>query len=239
MWIIYYCHLTEWVVGPRLTVKVGLTVRQIHLKNIIYLWVQNIHTCPLCKTMHHIITSTKHPKMAYLESAFIYNLGSTIFELTFSTFTYFCLPMYFLIQVIVIVARYELKPCDCGAHSVWLDKDKSCPNMISLEKWMILTPLQNFPNNARDLGKILLWMVAQSAKSAHSGHTGRILPLVRNESFRTKFSRSFDILIFSCVLSLAKNNSSHLTERDNVFSPLTIMSPSYLQHQRFALWYTN
>ena len=81
--------------------------------------------------MHHIITSTKHPKMAYLESAFIYNLGSTIFELTFSTFTYFCLPMYFLIQVIVIVARYELKPCDCGAHSVRLDKNRQMSKKVA------------------------------------------------------------------------------------------------------------
>ena len=34
--------------------------------------------------------------------------------------------------------------------------------MISLEKWMILTPLQKLPNNEGGLGK----------KIAQSGHTG-------------------------------------------------------------------
>ena len=32
---------------------------------------------------------------------------------------------------------------------------KSCPKMISLEKWWILTPLQKFPKNVGDLGKII------------------------------------------------------------------------------------
>ena len=29
---------------------------------------------------------------------------------------------------------------------------KSCPKMISLEKWKILTPLQKMPKNVGDLG---------------------------------------------------------------------------------------
>ena len=33
---------------------------------------------------------------------------------------------------------------------------KSCPNKISLEKWMILTPLQKLPNNVGNLGKIIV-----------------------------------------------------------------------------------
>ena len=33
---------------------------------------------------------------------------------------------------------------------------KSCPNMISLEKLKILTPLQKLPKNVGDLGKIIV-----------------------------------------------------------------------------------
>ena len=33
---------------------------------------------------------------------------------------------------------------------------KSCPKMISLEKWMILTPLQKLPKNVGDLGKFIV-----------------------------------------------------------------------------------
>ena len=33
---------------------------------------------PLCKTTRHLITSTKRPKMAYVESAFTYNLESSV-----------------------------------------------------------------------------------------------------------------------------------------------------------------
>ena len=33
---------------------------------------------------------------------------------------------------------------------------KSCPKMISLEKWMILTPLQKLSNNVGNLGKIIV-----------------------------------------------------------------------------------
>ena len=44
--------------------------------------------------------------------------------------------------------------------SVWPDKNctnvyKSCPKMISLDKWMILTPLQKLPKNVGDLGKLI------------------------------------------------------------------------------------
>ena len=42
---------------------------------------------------------------------------------------------------------------------------KSYPKIISLEKWMILTPLQKLPKNVGDLGKLIvaqsLWKVAQ------------------------------------------------------------------------------
>ena len=33
---------------------------------------------------------------------------------------------------------------------------KSCPKMISLEKWLILTPLQKLPKNVGDLGKLIV-----------------------------------------------------------------------------------
>ena len=33
---------------------------------------------------------------------------------------------------------------------------KSCLKMISLEKWLILTPLQKLPKNVRDLGKLIV-----------------------------------------------------------------------------------
>ena len=42
---------------------------------------------------------------------------------------------------------------------------KSCPKMISLEKRLILTPLQKLLKNVRDLGKLI---VADGFKSRHS-----------------------------------------------------------------------
>ena len=47
--------------------------------------------------------------------------------------------------------------------------------MISLEKWMILTPLQKLPNNVSDLGKIIdttcLECLPKKQKIAQSGHS--------------------------------------------------------------------
>ena len=47
--------------------------------------------------------------------------------------------------------------------------------MISIEKWLILTPLQNLPNNVGNLGKIIVatgfeWL-HKVQKIAQSGHT--------------------------------------------------------------------
>ena len=47
---------------------------------------------------------------------------------------------------------------------------------MSLEKWMILTPIQKLPNNVGDLGKIIVatgfeWL-PKVQKIAQSGHTG-------------------------------------------------------------------
>ena len=58
--------------------KVRLHIRRIVLKNFIYLEVQNIHTYPQYKTTHHLITSAKCTKMAFVESTFTYNTGSAI-----------------------------------------------------------------------------------------------------------------------------------------------------------------
>ena len=50
--------------------------------------------------------------------------------------------------------------------------------MISLEKWMILTPLQNLPKNVGDLGKLIVAKgfkkLPKVQKIAKSGHTGSI-----------------------------------------------------------------
>ena len=47
--------------------------------------------------------------------------------------------------------------------------------MISLEKWMILTPLQKLPKNEEDLGKYIvakgLKKLSKVKKIAQSGHT--------------------------------------------------------------------
>ena len=48
--------------------------------------------------------------------------------------------------------------------------------MISLEKWIILTPLQKMPKNVGDLGKLIVakgfvWL-PKVQKIAKSGHTG-------------------------------------------------------------------
>ena len=47
--------------------------------------------------------------------------------------------------------------------------------MISLEKWMILAPLQNLPNNVGDLGKIIFAtgfeFLPKVPKITQSGHT--------------------------------------------------------------------
>ena len=48
--------------------------------------------------------------------------------------------------------------------------------MNSLEKWMILTPLQKLPNNVGDLGKIIVAAsfecLPKVQKITKSGHTG-------------------------------------------------------------------
>ena len=48
--------------------------------------------------------------------------------------------------------------------------------MISLEKWMILTPLQKLPKNVRDLGKLI---VAKGFKKLQKiTQSGHLLPVV-------------------------------------------------------------
>ena len=53
---------------------------------------------------------------------------------------------------------------------------KSCPEIISLEKWKILTPLQNLPENVGDLGQLVVAKgfkkLPKVQKIAKSGHTG-------------------------------------------------------------------
>ena len=42
------------------------------------------------------------------------------------------------------------------AHKKSTNVYKSCPKIISLEKFMILTPLQKLPMNVWDLGKLII-----------------------------------------------------------------------------------
>ena len=53
---------------------------------------------------------------------------------------------------------------------------KSCPKMISLEQWSILTPLQKLPKNESDLGKLIVAKgfkkFPKVQKIAQCGHTG-------------------------------------------------------------------
>ena len=51
--------------------------------------------------------------------------------------------------------------------------------MISLQKWMILTPLQKLPKNVGDLGKLIVakgfeWL-PKVQKIAQSGHIATLL----------------------------------------------------------------
>ena len=54
---------------------------------------------------------------------------------------------------------------------------KSCPKMIPLQIWYILTTLQKLPKNMGDLGKLIvakgLKKLAKVQKIAQSGHTGQ------------------------------------------------------------------
>ena len=57
---------------------------------------------------------------------------------------------------------------------------KSCPKMISLEKWKILTPLQNLHRNVVDLGILIAAKVLKKLPKvqniAKSGHTAYRAP---------------------------------------------------------------
>ena len=54
--------------------------------------------------------------------------------------------------------------------------------MISLEKWLILAPLQKLPNNVGNLGRIIVAtgfeLLPKEQKIAQSGHTGHNLRLL-------------------------------------------------------------
>ena len=51
--------------------------------------------------------------------------------------------------------------------------------MVSLEKWLFLTPLQKLPKNVEDLGKLIVAKgfkkLPKVQKIANSGHTGPYL----------------------------------------------------------------
>ena len=67
------------------------------------------------------------------------------------------------------------------SKTVWPEKKlpnvyESCPNIISLEKWKILTPLQKLPENMGYLGKLIVAKgfkkLPKVQKIVQSGHTG-------------------------------------------------------------------
>ena len=58
----------------------------------------------------------------------------------------------------------------CKHRSVW--PVKSCPEIISLEKLKILTPLQKLPKNVGYLGKLIVAKGFEKLPKVQSGHTG-------------------------------------------------------------------
>ena len=59
--------------------------------------------------------------------------------------------------------------------------------MISLEKWKILTPLQNLPKNLWYFGKLIVAKgfkkLPKVKKIAKSGHTGTTLTIVLTQTY--------------------------------------------------------
>ena len=77
--------------------------------------------------------------------------------------------------------------------------------MISLEKWMILTPLQKLPDNVVNLGKIIVatsfeWLT-KVQKIAQSGHTAPVAPKVGMCLWRTPL-QSLSCLNFFTLVQL-------------------------------------
>ena len=76
--------------------------------------------------------------------------------------------------------------------------------MISIKKWIILTPLQKFRNNVGNLGKIITtgfeWL-PKVQKIAQSGHTGRRFKKYSRADF---FERKVDVDFYDGLI-LARN----------------------------------
>ena len=108
---------------------------------------------------------------------------------------------------------------------------KSWPKMISLEQWLILTPLQNLPRNVGDLG-ILIYAkgfkkLPKVQKITKSGHTGTYLPLyylypttLTNEG--TEIWKLVEMILWTTL----RTNISWLQRASN----------SYRQRRRHACW---
>ena len=72
---------------------------------------------------------------------------------------------------------------------------KSCPKMILLQKWKILTPLQNLPKNVGDLGKLIvakgfkkLPKVQKIDKYGHTGHLDHSIPFLFRQILTITFT---------------------------------------------------
>ena len=65
--------------------------------------------------------------------------------------------LYFRQKLKALKLRLSDESHELSVTSKKLPNDyKSCLKMISLEKWQILTPLQNLPKNVGDLGKLIV-----------------------------------------------------------------------------------
>ena len=94
--------------------------------------------------------------------------------------------------------------------------------MNSLEKWMILTPLQKLPNNVGDLGKTIVatsfeWL-PKLQKLAKSGHTGEVPgwgEIVMNYLWlqKTSISISYILHIRECVALSGLKHCAALNRR--------------------------
>ena len=65
------------------------------------------------------------------------------------------------LSIITFNSSFDQKISEKVTQAVWPEKKspnvyKSCPKMISLDKWLILTPFQKLPTNVGDLGKLIV-----------------------------------------------------------------------------------
>ena len=102
---------------------------------------------------------------------------------------------------------------------------KSCPKIISLEKWKILTPSQNLPRNVGDLGKLIaakgLKKLPKVQKIAKSGHIDYQWLSLKNGTSPASFC------LFSFIHTILHNKTVYFRGAD---------SNSDRRSRRWARW---